>query len=255
MKAIVAELEAEQNALDREAVEAEIANAESTLPENKAEIALEAVKSESRNVLRVQRLDLEAQRETTRREIAQAIQSIGKIESQIAVYQKKVENASKHEMELLALERNYDNLQRTYKGLLDRKLESDIAVNLEKKQKGQSFRVIDQAKVPQRPVSPDMKKILLFCVAAGIGIGAALIFLLDLLDRSIKIPQDAERQLGVPVLATIPERVGPQGFFRHRINQAMSFVFALVGFGLFSILALMSLRGVESTLNVARKLL
>ncbi len=207
------------------------------------------------NSFQQQRLDLEARRESVQREILQTIQDIGTIENQIASYQKRVENASTHEMELLALERNYENLQGSYKDLLDRKLESDIAVNLEKKQKGQSFRVIDQAKVPQRPVSPDMKKLLLFCVAAGMGTGGGLIFLLDFLDRSIKIPQDAERQLGVPILATIPERRFPRDNLRHRLNQAMSLAFAMVGVGLFSVLAVMSVRGVEATLDVARKFL
>lgn len=201
------------------------------------------------------RLELLAQRETTRKEIAQTLQNIQTIESQIELYQEKVENASKHEIRLLELQRNYDNLQDSYKSLLERKLESDIAVNLEKKQKGQSFKVIDQAKVPQRPFSPDMKKLLLFCVAAGLGIGGGVIFLLDFLDRSLKIPQDAERQLGVPILATVPRIIRPRDHFRHRINQVMSFLFAMMGLGLLSILGLMSLRGVDQTLEVARKLL
>lgn len=207
------------------------------------------------NAYQQARLELLAQRETTRKEIAQTLQDIRKIESQIEVYQEKVEKASKHEIRLLELQRNYDNLQGSYKSLLERKLESDIAVNLEKKQKGQSFKVIDQAKVPQRPFSPNMKKLLAFCVAAGLGIGGGVIFLLDLLDRSLKIPQDAERQLGVPILATVPRIIRPRDRFRHRINQAMSFLFAVMGLGLLSLLALMSLRGVEQTLDVARKIM
>ena len=272
MKVLVAELEAEQKAPDQpdqpdqpgqpgqgDAASESVAGDDGLAAgDNLVESRRDATPSPMNadlNSLQQQRLDLDARRESVQREIAQTIQDIGRIENQIAFYQKRVENASTHEMELLALERNYGNLQGSYKDLLDRKLESDISVNLEKKQKGQSFRVIDQAKVPQRPVSPDMKKLLLFCVAAGIGVGAGLIFLLDFLDRSIKIPQEAERQLGIPILATIPERRFPKDNLRHRLNQAMSLVFAMVGFGLFSVLAVMSTRGVEATLDMVKKIL
>lgn len=264
MKAFVAELEAREKAekelvreapiLDVEAGTGETVFASRNTPSS-SDTDSPNVSSPESAFLRKQRVDLEAQRQTTLSEIAQTIRDIKEIENQIKEYQVKVENAPRHEMELLALQRNYDNLQNSYKSLLDRKLESDIAVNLEKKQKGQTFRVIDQAKVPQRPVSPDMKKLLLFCVAAGIGIGGGLIFLLDLVDRSIKIPQDAERQLGVPILATIPDRRFSKDHFRHRLNQTMSFVCLILGFGLFSILSIMSFRGVNATLDAAKKLL
>jgi polysaccharide chain length determinant protein (PEP-CTERM system associated) len=258
MKTIVAELEAREkaereladkiHAVDIEAGTGEFGSPTLVAPSPK-------VSSPESAFLRKQLVDLEAQRQTAVNEIAQTLRDIKDIENQIKEYQLKVENASRHEMELLSLQRNYDNLQNSYKSLLDRKLESDIAVNLEKKQKGQTFRVIDQAKVPQRPVSPDMKKLLLFCVVAGIGIGGGLIFLLDLLDRSIKIPQDAERNLGIPILATIPDRRFSKDRFRHRLNQTMSFLCLMFAFGLFSFLSIMSFRGVNATLDVAKKLL
>jgi polysaccharide chain length determinant protein (PEP-CTERM system associated) len=261
MKTMVAELEARERADRETADEVPTGDVEAGTGELVSPPSVAAspnapnVSSPESAFFRKQLVDLEAQRQTTLNEIAQTLRDIKSIENQIKEYQAKVESASRHEMELLGLERNYDNLQNSYKSLLDRKLESDIAVNLEKKQKGQSFRVIDQAKVPQRPVSPDMKKLLLFCVAAGMGTGGGLIFLLDLLDRSIKIPQDAERHLGLPILATIPDRRFSKDHFRHRLNQAMSFVCLVFGLGLFCFLSIMSFRGVDATLDAARKLL
>ena len=80
--------------------------------------------------------------------------------------------------------RDYQNIQNSYSSLLNRKLEAEIAVNMEKKQKGEQFRIIDPARVPQKPISPDLKKLFMIIMAAGLGLGAGLIFLLDLFNSS-----------------------------------------------------------------------
>ena len=72
---------------------------------------------------------------------------------QISTYQARVENTPKREQELLSLRRDYQNIQTTYDSLLARKLEAEIAVNMERKQKGEQFRILDPAKQPQKPVN------------------------------------------------------------------------------------------------------
>ena len=68
------------------------------------------------------------------------------------MYQKWVDETPKREQELLSIKRDYENLKETYNSLLKRKLEADIAVSMEKKQKGEQFRVIDPAKIPTIPL-------------------------------------------------------------------------------------------------------
>ena len=63
------------------------------------------------------------------------------IEAQIAAYQQRVENTPKREQGLLGLTRDYQNIQKSYDSLLNRKLEANIAVNMERKQKGEQFRI------------------------------------------------------------------------------------------------------------------
>ena len=69
----------------------------------------------------------------------------------------------------MSLTRDYNNILESYKSLLNRKLEAEIAVNMEKKQKGEQFRIIDSAKMPEKPISPNMKKLFLLFVALGLG--------------------------------------------------------------------------------------
>ena len=86
-------------------------------------------------------------------------------------YERRVESTPKREQELMALQRDYENLQESYSSLLNRKLEADISVNMERKQKGEQFRVLDQARLPKRPVQPNMQMLFLITIAAGLGVG------------------------------------------------------------------------------------
>ena len=60
--------------------------------------------------------------------------------------------------------------------LLERKLESEIAVNMERKQKGEQFRILDPAKLPEKPIKPDMQKLFIMIVGAGLAMSAAELF-------------------------------------------------------------------------------
>ncbi len=46
-------------------------------------------------------------------------------------------------------------MQRMYTNLLMKSQEAQVAANLERRQIGEQFKVIDPARVPERPYSPD----------------------------------------------------------------------------------------------------
>ena len=83
---------------------------------------------------------------------------IARVNHEIREIQKKVDATPKREQELITLTRDYENIKTSYNSLLNRKLEADISVNMEKKQKGEQFQIIDAARLPEKPVSPDPKK-------------------------------------------------------------------------------------------------
>lgn len=126
------------------------------------------------------------------------------LETQIALYKKRVEDTPKREQELISLQRDYDNIRGAYHSLLSRQLESQIAVNMEKKQKGEQFRIIDPARVPQKSVEPDMKKLVLFILAAGLGIGCGIVALLEFMMQTFRGADSVEFYTSVPVIANIP---------------------------------------------------
>jgi polysaccharide chain length determinant protein (PEP-CTERM system associated) len=162
------------------------------------------------------------------------------IEAQIAAYQKRIENTPKREQDLLSLKRDYQNIQTSYESLLNRKMEADIGVNMERKQKGEQFRIVDPAKLPEKPIEPDMQKIFLLVVVAGLGIGCGLAVLLEFLDTSFRNADDMEKAFALPVLATLPMLIDQKQALMTRVNNIGSI--AMVGInilllGIFSLVA------------------
>jgi len=129
---------------------------------------------------------------------------IGNVKQKMAEYQQRVEDTPKREQEMTAVIRDYDNLRDLYKSLLDRKLEAEIAVSMEKKQKGEQFRVLDPAKRPQRPVSPNLPKTLLMSFVLALGVGGGIAYLVEMMDTSFRRPEEIEKECKVPVLLSIP---------------------------------------------------
>lgn len=193
------------------------------------------------------------QRNATYLEIKDLESEVAKMLQQIKEYQRRVDVTPKREEELLSLKRDYDNIQESYNSLLNRKLEADIAVNLEKKQKGEQFRIVDHARLPQKPISPDLKKLLLLAVAAGLGLGGGLIFLLDYFDTSLKRPDDIESDLGVPVLAAIPRIYQPKALMLKKLNWVLTGFGILVSFLLLGTFGVLVLKGIDPMIELARQ--
>lgn len=147
---------------------------------------------------------IEEQIDSLKSSISAIQASNAELKNTIAVHQKRVENTPLRSIELTKVTRTYDITLRKYQDLLAKGLESQLSENLEKKQKGEQFQVIDPANLPLSPVKPNRPFILLSGLIAGIigGLGAA--FLWDLLDRSLKNGDDLAGFIDIPLLATIP---------------------------------------------------
>ncbi|HEY3247949.1 MAG TPA: polysaccharide biosynthesis tyrosine autokinase [bacterium] len=67
------------------------------------------------------------------------------------------------------------------------------------------IRIVDAATPPNRPISPRPMVDVLLGLALGLLLGVGASYGLEVLDTSFKSPEDVERQLGLPVLAVIPQ--------------------------------------------------
>src|SRR4030042_3190376 len=101
-------------------------------------------------------------------EAKRAKEEIKNLKEQIALYQRRIEETPKREQELTLLTRDYDLMKTNYQSLLDKKIQSQMAENLERKQQGEQFKILDPARMPEKPIRPDRNKV--FPIGAFIGL-------------------------------------------------------------------------------------
>jgi polysaccharide chain length determinant protein (PEP-CTERM system associated) len=124
---------------------------------------------------------------------------------QIGAYRARIEQIPSREQDMSALMREYASTKMTYENLLKKSQSAQQSENLEKRQKGEQFRVIDPARKPEKPFSPNVPKSLLITLFAAFGAGFGLAFFREQMDRSFHDAGDIEIALGLRVLATIPK--------------------------------------------------
>jgi len=148
--------------------------------------------------------ELRADLDLLAKEIAAKSNDEKAIRENIALYQSRLEAAPVREAELTELTRDYDTMQQIYRTLLGKREDSKVAANLEQRQVGEQFRVLDPARVPERPFSPDRGKINLLGAVFGLLLGLGTTALLEYFDNTLKSEEDVRLLLGLPVVATIP---------------------------------------------------
>jgi hypothetical protein len=127
-----------------------------------------------------------------------------RLRSVLGMYQARIEATPVREAELTALMRDYETLQQTYRSLLAKKEESQISANLEKRQIGEQFKIVDPARIPERPISPNRPQLYTLAVLGALLIGLGLAAAAEYFDRSLRNEADVRAALNLMVLATVP---------------------------------------------------
>ena len=127
-----------------------------------------------------------------------------RVRAEISEYQRRVEAVPGLESEWVALTRDYDTQQITYRELLTKAEAAKLAANLEEQNIGERFRVVDPALVPVRPLPSQRIRNNAAGFAVGLLLGLGLAVLLELRDKSFRTEADVLDVLSLPVLATVP---------------------------------------------------
>lgn len=118
--------------------------------------------------------------------------------------QTKVSRLPQREQEMIAITRDYDNLRRSYDDLVKKKLEAAMSQNLEERQKGEQFQLLDPPTLPTVPFKPDRTKILAVAFFAALALGFGGAIGVEMLDPRLRGRKDFTHFFDLPVLATIP---------------------------------------------------
>jgi protein tyrosine kinase modulator len=154
-------------------------------------------------------IQLRNQLEANRLEIDYLTKDEAKLKAAIEQYQTRLNQTPVREQQLSGILRNYDQLKKDYEDLLSKEMQSEMSADLEKRQEGQQFRVVDRPSLPTLPSKPKRLKIGLGGAAGGIALGLVLAFLVDVRDQTFRSEKDLKRSFSVPLVCALPEFTTP----------------------------------------------
>jgi polysaccharide chain length determinant protein (PEP-CTERM system associated) len=97
---------------------------------------------------------LKSQLDFTNQELETRKKEQQRIQSDVSLYQEKVNSLPIREQEMAGLTRDYEISKANYRSLLDKKIAAEMATDMERREKSESFKLIDPARVPARPFAP-----------------------------------------------------------------------------------------------------
>ncbi len=136
--------------------------------------------------------------------IAEKTKEQEQIKQQIKTYEERVQSSPGVEQQYKELTRGYQTALESYNELQKKRDDSSMATELERKQQGEQFRVLDPANLPEQPSYPNRPLFALGGFGGGLFLGIGITLFLELQNSSMRSERDVEFALRLPVLAIVP---------------------------------------------------
>jgi polysaccharide chain length determinant protein (PEP-CTERM system associated) len=136
------------------------------------------------------------------KELAQRNTDRERILKSISQYTARLERLPVREQEMAAVTRDYELQKLHYKSLLDKKLSAGMATDMEHRMQAEKFTLLDPARVPEKPISPNRPFLRTLGIVISLGLALGLVFVKDL--RSNRVQGEWELPAGVAVLGRVP---------------------------------------------------
>jgi succinoglycan biosynthesis transport protein ExoP len=201
----------------------EIAHAEARLELLRKNIAAAATSAaaEAREPAQTMALDASSEEETAigqlksqldanRFELENLAKDEARLNATITQYQQRLNQTPVREQQLSGIMRDTELVRQEYTDLQKKEQESQLSRNLEKNQRGQQFRLVDPPSLPVAPSSPKRVELSLGAAAAGLFLGLAVAFLIDLQDHSFHSEKELRKQFSPPVVIAMPLVLTPK---------------------------------------------
>jgi uncharacterized protein involved in exopolysaccharide biosynthesis len=157
-------------------------------------------------------------------EVIKAQSEIEALKGKHGISQKMLAHASQVINQLTVLDRERESNKKIYDELAAAYGKSQVSTQAEMQDKVGTFRIVDPAVLPIKPVSPNRIRIILLGIIGGIAGAFGLLVVIDTLDKSVK-SVDALRTFGVPVLAVIPHIQDPAKVVKTRVKDIALYIF------------------------------
>lgn len=126
------------------------------------------------------------------------------LKAQIDYFESTLKQAPAAEQQLTAAANDYANAADHYKRLEDHKFTAELSSDVEARQKGERFVILDPAVAPEHPDEPNRP--LIDGVGLFVGLGAAvfLVIVLEIVNPSVKTEREVIERLKAPLFGEIP---------------------------------------------------
>jgi len=131
------------------------------------------------------------------------------------------------ESALAELTRDYEVNRDIYQDLLKRRENARVSMNLDEEGRGLTFRIQDPATKPLRPTGLSLMHFAIAGIALALVAPFALLFGVARFDPRVRSARELERQIGVPVLATVPVYATPRERGVDRTRNALAILLVL----------------------------
>jgi len=145
-----------------------------------------------------------AQKVRADQRIRSAQEELGSLQAQEDELLSRLARTPRVAEQLAALEREWSHLSGKYSEFSDKRLQAAVAADVERRQKGEQFRVLESAVAPIEPTSPNRILIVAMGLVLGIALGGMTGLLVESADTSFHSARQMQSALRIPVLAAIP---------------------------------------------------
>ncbi|RYH01220.1 hypothetical protein EU805_14555 [Salipiger sp. IMCC34102] len=186
-----------------------------------------AALEENETALSQQRTD--SQRVLIEDEVALLNEQIASIADRRARLDEQIQTTPGVEQELAAFARRREQLQQQLDAAIQGRAEAEVEQRLEANRQAERFEVLESALVPDHPVEPSRKKIVLAGSIASIALAFGVIFLLELANPVIRSTSRFQRALGTVPTIALPHVATIWETRRRRLGRGVALLFVIVG--------------------------
>ena len=154
---------------------------------------------------------MESEIKMTDGEIKRAQKLLDDNEKQIAGLIQRINSVPGAEVQLGAIEREYETKKAAYDQLLLQQSKIDLGADAASEQQSETIAVVDAANLPSKPVAPKRLTLTALGLAVGLGLGLLLAGIIEVPRlTTIQSAEDVRHYTGLPVLISVPELMTPQ---------------------------------------------
>ena len=155
-------------------------------------------------------MEVQSQLKANQTEIANRQETIQGLKAKIGEYQGRLNQTPVREQQLADLSRDYDQSKANYESLLAKKNQSELATNLEKRQEGARFRILDPPSLPAKPDSPNRFKLTCIGLVVGFVLGCAGVAGAEFTDDRIYSEKELKKLVPAEILTQVPPLPTPE---------------------------------------------